>query len=39
MEDKKKKTTKDNKHYLKALMTEIEKSKKSKNRRIGSYCC
>ena len=31
MEDKKKKTTKDNKHYLKALMTEIEKSKKSKN--------
>ena len=31
MEDKKQKTTKDNKHYLKALMAEIEKSKKSKN--------
>jgi hypothetical protein len=31
MEDKKQKATKDNKHYLKALMAEIEKSKKSKN--------
>ena len=27
MENKKQKTTKDNKHYLKALMAEIEKSK------------
>ena len=31
MEDKKQKATKDNKHYLKALMAEIKKSKKNKN--------
>ena len=31
MKDKKKKTTKDNKHNLKVLIAEMEKSKKIKN--------